>query len=335
MNVFQNISLKEYNSFGIDAKARYFIEIFSVEELTKVLEKYPTILPLGGGSNLLLTKDVEIPVVKISLKGISFEENENQVLVTAQAGENWHQFVQFCIEKEWGGVENLSLIPGNVGAAPVQNIGAYGVELKDVFHSCEVFDISAKCVRIFTKEECKFAYRESIFKTEGKGKYIILSVTLLLTKENHRENIDYGAIRNQLKINNIEGKPSLSDISKAVCEIRNSKLPNPRELGNSGSFFKNAIVKKEDFLKIQEKYPDMPYYTISEKEIKIPTAWLIETCHLKGYRQGDAGVHSGQPLVLVNYGTATGRDIFALSEYIKKVIWDTFQIALETEVNII
>lgn len=330
-------SLKAYNTFGIDIKAKEFISVSSLTELQFVLEKYQheEIFVLGGGSNMLLTQDIQKPVVHVNLKGIQIiKQDENHVWVEAQAGENWHQFVLWTLRNDFGGIENLSLIPGNIGSSPIQNIGAYGVELKDVFDSCKTINIKTQEIKTFTQSECKFGYRESVFKNSEKGKYIILSVTLKLTKKDHKISTSYGVISNELQKMGIT-HPTIQDVSKAVISIRQSKLPDPKEIGNSGSFFKNPIVSKEIFNKAQKQYPEMPFYEVSENEIKIPAGWLIETAGFKGKRFGDAGVHQQQALVLVNYGNATGMEIYNLAKIIQKTILDKFGIEIETEVNII
>jgi UDP-N-acetylmuramate dehydrogenase len=330
-------SLKAYNTFGIDIKAKEFISVSSLTELQIVLEKYQheEIFVLGGGSNMLLTQDIQKPVVHVNLKGIQIiKQDENHVWVEAQAGENWHQFVLWTLRNDFGGIENLSLIPGNIGSSPIQNIGAYGVELKDVFDSCKTINIKTQEIKTFTLSECKFGYRESVFKNSEKGKYIILSVTLKLTKKDHKISTSYGVISNELQKMGIT-HPTIQDVSKAVISIRQSKLPDPKEIGNSGSFFKNPIVSKEIFNKAQKQYPEMPFYEVSENEIKIPAGWLIETAGFKGKRFGDAGVHQQQALVLVNYGNATGMEIYNLAKIIQKTILDKFGIEIETEVNII
>lgn len=329
-------SLKSYNTFGIDVKAKEFTSVSSLSELQSVLEKYKheEIFVLGGGSNMLLTQDIQKPVVHINLKGIQIvKQDENHVWVKAQAGENWHQFVLWTLENDFGGIENLSLIPGNIGSAPIQNIGAYGVELKDVFDSCKAINIRNQEVNTFTLTECKFGYRESVFKNSEKGKYIILSVTLKLTKKDHKISTSYGVISNELQKMEITN-PTIQDISKAVISIRKSKLPDPKEIGNSGSFFKNPIISRAIFEKIQQHYPEMPFYEVSENEIKIPAGWLIETAGFKGKRFGDAGVHQKQALVLVNYGNATGKEIYDLAKTIQKTILDLFEIEIEMEVNV-
>ncbi len=282
---------------------------------------------------MLLTADITKLVVHLNLKGIIVNDtDENDVFVTAEAGENWHDFVIWCISQNYGGLENLSLIPGNVGTSPIQNIGAYGVEIKDTFHQLEAIEIETGKVKIFTKEACNFGYRNSVFKNELKGKYIIVNVTFKLTKNKHHLNISYGAIKNYLS--NIE-HPTLKEISDAVIYIRKSKLPDPKEIGNSGSFFKNPVISKIDFDKLQKKYPEIPNYIVAENEIKIPAGWLIEQCGFKGKRYGDTGVHKNQALVLVNYGNATGKEIFELAQKIQQTVKNTFNINLEIEVNII
>ncbi|OYX26698.1 MAG: UDP-N-acetylenolpyruvoylglucosamine reductase [Flavobacteriales bacterium 32-35-8] len=337
MQITHNISLKPYNTFGIDAKAKHFVSVSTIDELRKVLEltEYPEKLVLGGGSNMLLTKNQDLLVVHINIKGISIvSEDKDSVLVKANAGENWHEFVLYCIDKDFGGIENLSLIPGNVGSAPIQNIGAYGVELKDTFFSCEAISLETKIIETFTKEDCHFEYRNSIFKQEAKGKYIITSVTFKLSKHNHQLHINYGTISSQLEAMNISN-PTIQDISKAVIAIRTQKLPNPKEIGNSGSFFKNPVITKSHYQALLENFEDMPSYAVSDDEVKVPAGWLIEKAGFKGKRFGDYGVHKHQALVLVNYGNAKGEDILKLAELIQKTIKRLFDISIEAEVNIL
>ncbi len=337
MEILSNISLKQYNTFGIDVKAKHFVSVKSVEELKSVLnlEAFPEKFILGGGSNMLLTKDVDVLVIHLDLKNIEItSENEDTVIVKVATGENWHDFVLWCLEHNFGGIENLSLIPGNVGATPIQNIGAYGVELKDVFVSCEALHINTQKVRIFTKEECKFEYRNSIFKQDLKGKYVILNITLELTNKDHKINTSYGAITDELKKTKVES-PSIQDVSNAVITIRESKLPNPKVIGNSGSFFKNPIISISHFNTLKINFPEIPSYSVSEENIKIPAGWLIEHLGFKGKRFGNYGVHNKQALVLVNYDDAKGEDIFKLSQLIQSSVKRIFDINLELEVNII
>jgi len=333
MPIQRNISLKNYNTFGVDVKAKQFITITNTKDLKKILSNNKTVFILGGGSNMLLTKDVEKLVVKLDLKGIEVQkEDENYVYIEVQAGENWHEFVLWAIEKNFGGIENLSLIPGNVGASPIQNIGAYGVEVKDVTDSVNVLDKNTLEEIKIKNEFCHFGYRNSIFKQKLKNQVIITSVVFKLTKNKHQIKASYGAIKQELEKNGIL-HPTIKNISDAVIKIRSEKLPNPKEIGNSGSFFKNPIVTKEVFLSIFNEYPKMPYYKVGEK-YKIPAGWLIEKCGFKGKRFKDAGVHKNQALVLVNYGSATGDEILNLANTIRESVKKTFNIQLETEVNI-
>jgi len=336
MKFSENFSLKAHNTFGIDVNARKFISVSTLEELKTVLQQNyaENLFLLGGGSNMLLTKDIEATVVHLDLKGKEIKkETEDYIFVEANAGENWHQFVLFTLEHNWGGLENLSLIPGNIGTAPIQNIGAYGVELKDTLDSCKAIDIQTLEEKEFSAAECNFGYRNSIFKNEVKGKYIITSVTFKLKKKNHTIQTQYGAIDIALEEMGVSN-PSIQDVSKAVIKIRQQKLPDPKVLGNSGSFFKNPIVTNLEFEELKNKFPDIPSYKISENEVKIPAGWLIDTAGLKGFRDGDAGVHKNQALVLVNYGNATGEEIWSLATKIQEKIYDLFNIKLETEVNI-
>lgn len=341
MEIVHNFSLKNYNTFGIEAQAKQFVAVHNTDELKLVLAENMTQekFILGGGSNMLLTKNIDALVIHVDLKGKRIvDENDDFVWVESQAGENWHEFVLYTIEHNYGGLENMSLIPGNVGTTPVQNIGAYGTEIKDTFVSCEAMRIDNQEMKTFLKEECNFGYRESIFKNEAKNQFIITSVVFKLTKRNHKINISYGDIAAELAKNatfDIEGNPSLKDVSNAVIAIRQSKLPDPKELGNSGSFFKNPILLKSDFDKIHQKFPEMKYYTVSDTEVKVPAGWLIEQAGFKGKRFGDAGIHKNQALVLVNYGNATGQEILDVSKLIQETIYQIFGIHIEAEVNVI
>lgn len=337
MNIQEHVSLRPYNTFGIDVKARYFAEVSSIDELTWVLRQnsYPKKLILGGGSNMLLTGDLDSLVILISLKGkevVSSDDGHTEIRI--MAGENWHDLVLWTLDHDLGGLENLSLIPGSVGSAPIQNIGAYGVELKDHFVCCELMDINTQSLHIFSLEDCKFGYRDSYFKHEGKGKYVITSVTIRLTSKDHRLHTGYGTIAAELEKAKVL-HPSIQDISKAVISIRQQKLPDPAILGNSGSFFKNPVVSKKFFENLQKNYPDIPSYKVTEDKIKIPAAWLIDFCGFKGLRQGDAGVHEHQALVLVNYGQATGAEILRLAQQIQETVKKNFGIAIVPEVNVL
>ena len=335
MNIQQNISLKEYNTFGISVNAKRFIAVTSVYELQQLLKIEKDLFLLSGGSNMLLTKEIDPLVVHIDIKGISIDnEDENAVYLTINAGENWHEFVVWCIANNYGGIENLSLIPGNVGTCPIQNIGAYGVEVKDTITKVEGLEIKTGKLVSFSNEDCKFGYRNSIFKNSHKEKIILTSVGFKLTKKNHKLNTSYGAIDTELASKNIL-KPSLKNISDAVIKIRKSKLPDPKEIGNSGSFFKNPVISKDQFLALQIENTNMPNYVVSKNEIKIPAGWLVEQSGFKGKRFGDAGVHEKQALVLVNYGNASGQDILKLAKKIQKTVFKNFGISLEIEVNII
>lgn len=337
MKIIPNFSLKKYNTFGIEAKARQFVAIHSITDLKTILEENPTEKKfiLGGGSNMLLTQDVDALVIHIDLKGKKIiKEDDNFVWVESQAGENWHEFVLWTINQDFGGLENMSLIPGNVGTTPVQNIGAYGTEMKDTFVSCDAVNIANQNIRTFTKEDCHFGYRESIFKHEAKDQYVITSVVFKLTKTNHKINTSYGDITKELENQHITN-PTLKDVSNAVIAIRQSKLPDPKELGNSGSFFKNPIISRTLFYEVQAKFPDIKHYDVSETEVKVPAGWLIEQAGFKGKRFGDAGIHKNQALVLVNYGNATGQEILNVSKDIQKTIFEKYGIAIEAEVNVI
>lgn len=336
MKVFTHTSLKPYNTFGIDVNAKKFISVENIEELKQVLKNNyaDDLFILGGGSNMLLTKDVEATVLHIDLKGKSIvSQTEDEVIVKICAGENWQETVLWTLSNNWGGLENLSLIPGNTGTSPIQNIGAYGVELKDSFFSCEAIDIQTLEEKTFSNVECEFGYRSSVFKTTAKGKYIITSVLFKLTRKDHVLHTNYGAINEALSKRGIT-EPTIQDVSTAVIDIRSQKLPNPKELGNSGSFFKNPVVPGNLLQELLAAYPQMPHYPVSNGEYKIPAGWLIENAGLKGFREGDAGVHKNQALVLVNYGSASGKDILNLSKKIQQEIRHKFKIELEPEVNI-
>lgn len=335
MEILENISLKKFNTFGINAVAKRFISVDSFYQLQQLLKKEKNLFLISGGSNMLLTKDIEKLVVHINLKGISIDkEDENFIYLTVNAGQNWHEFVLWCVENNYGGIENLSLIPGNVGTCPIQNIGAYGVEVKDVITKVEGIEIVSEKLVSFSNEDCYFGYRNSIFKHSYKGKIILTAVSFKLTKKEHQLNTSYGAIESELKSKKIT-KPTIKDISDAVITIRKSKLPDPKEIGNSGSFFKNPVITSQHFETLSKQYPTIPNYKISENEIKIPAGWLIEKCGFKGKRYGDHGVHKKQALVLVNYGNASGKEIYQLAKKIQKTIFQKFEISLEIEVNVI
>jgi UDP-N-acetylmuramate dehydrogenase len=333
LHIQQNISLKPYNTFGINVYAKRFVAVNSLKELTAIIATEKDIFLLNGGSNVLLTSDIDKLVVHLNLKGIIVSDTEKDVVyITAESGENWHEFVLWSISQNYGGLENLSLIPGNVGTAPIQNIGAYGVEIKNTFDQLEALEIETGKLKTFTNKECNFGYRNSVFKNELKGKYIITNVTFKLTKNNHKINTSYGAIKCLLNNND---NPSLKEISDIVVAIRKSKLPDPEKIGNGGSFFKNPVINNKSLKLLQQNYPKIPYYIVSETEVKIPAGWLIEQCGFKGKRFGDAGVHTKQALVLVNYNNASGMEIFNLAKKIQQKVKETFTIDLDIEVNII
>ena len=335
MNIKENISLKKYNTFGISVFAKRFISVDSVYELQQLLKVEKDFFLISGGSNMLLTRDIEKLVIHINTKGISIDkEDDNFVYLTVNSGENWHDFVLWCVSQNYGGIENLSLIPGNVGTCPIQNIGAYGVEVKDTITVVEGLEVASGKILTFSNKDCKFGYRNSIFKNTHKGKIIITSVGFKLTKKNHQLNTSYGAIETHLISNKITN-PTLKDISDAVISIRKLKLPDPKEIGNSGSFFKNPVIPMSQFLKLKKEHPTIPSYLVSDTEIKVPAGWLIEQSGFKGKRFGDAGVHHKQALVIVNYRNASGQDIYELAKKIKQTVQKKFKISLEIEVNII
>ena len=330
----EKVSLKPYNTFGVDVITQKFIAIDSIDTLKKAitLSRKTPFRILGGGSNVLFTKDFDGATFLINNKGIIISnEDENHVLVEVQAGENWHEFVVWCIKNNYGGVENLSLIPGSVGAAPIQNIGAYGVELKSIFYSCQALNVIDLSLKKFNAQECDFGYRTSVFKTDLKGKFIITSVCFQLKKVPHEIKISYGALKVHLK----DKLPSIQNVAQAVIDIRQSKLPDPKKIGNGGSFFKNPLVSNSLLKRIQKLYPEIPNYPNSDNQVKIPAGWLIESLGFKGTRDGDAGVHKDQALVLVNYGSAKGSEIIALAKKIQSAVNQKFQIQLEIEVNIL
>jgi len=338
MEIIQNKSLIDLNTFGIDVRAKYYSTVESIEDLQSLskneLFKKNRLFVLGGGSNILLTKNINSLVIKNDIKGIKvLNENEDSIEIMAGAGENWHQFVLFCVDRNYGGIENLSLIPGNIGAAPMQNIGAYGVEIKDTFLYLNAFHIKTGEIHQFNKDDCKFNYRESVFKNKFRGEYIILNVVLKLTKKSEL-NTSYGDIEKKL-IEWNEKSPTIKNVSNAVISIRESKLPDPKEIGNSGSFFKNPIINKIQFKELLSNYPSVVHYNLDENNIKIAAGWLIDQAGWKGQTYSNYGVHKKQALVLVNYGGAKGSEIDDLSNKIIEDIFDKYKIKLEKEVNVI
>lgn len=337
MQTIINFPLKEHNTFGIDAYAKQYISITSEKQLATILKEKQTsdLFILGGGSNMLLTKNIEALVLHINIKGIKIiKEDDDFAWIESKAGENWHAFVLYSINHDFGGLENLSLIPGNVGTTPIQNIGAYGAEIKDTLVHCDAIEITnGKTVR-FSNLDCNFGYRESIFKKEQKGNYIITAVTFKLSKKKHKINIDYGDIKKELEQLGIKN-PTIKQISDAVTSIRKSKLPDPKQLGNCGSFFKNPIISKNQYQLVQKEFPNMPSYYFGTDLVKVPAGWLIENAGFKGKRFGDAGVHFNQALVIVNYGNATGNELLQLSKKIQETVLQKFKIGIEAEVNIL
>lgn len=333
----ENISLKPYNTFGIDVKALLFAEIFDEMELSELsrdpLFLHHKVLVLGAGSNILFTQDFPGLVLKISIPGIEADTFGNTVLVTAGAGVVWNDLVNYCVEKDFSGIENLSLIPGTVGASPVQNIGAYGVELKDVFECCTAFNLGTGKVERFNYEDCRFAYRDSVFKNELKGKYIITSVTFKLSID-ARINTQYGAIQAVLAEKGIT-HPTISDISKIVAEIRVSKLPDPSIIGNAGSFFKNPVVSGKEHGLLKQSFPNLISYPAGNENRKLAAGWLIEQCGFKGVTDGETGTWKNQALVLVNHGAASGKEVYSFSERIIDSVKEKFGVVLEREVNIL
>lgn len=347
-NIQENILIKQYNTFGISVYANLFAKLNSIDELGELLElnkrttnnEQLSTLILGGGSNILFTKNFEGLVLKNEIKGIkTIKEDEHHIYVNVGAGENWHQFVLYCIKNGWAGVENLSLIPGNVGASPMQNIGAYGVEIKDVFYSLEAYHIQDKKMVNFTLNDCEFGYRESVFKKRFKDEFVITDVTYRLNRIPDF-NISYGAIGQELGRMGVHDL-SLKAVSQAVINIRSSKLPDPAVIGNAGSFFKNPEVDGHKFHELAQMFPGIVGYELPNGNVKLAAGWLIEHCgpdngtSWKGYRKGDAGCHEKQALVLVNYGNAKGSEIYDLSEEILQSVKEKFGVGLEREVNIV
>jgi len=331
--IVENASLKTYNTFGLDVKARWLGRFGSADELAEAVEWAGgrPMMVLGGGSNVLFRGNFDGVVLLNEIKGIELvNEDEDYVYVRAGAGENWDGLVQYCIGRDWAGLENLSLIPGNAGAAPMQNIGAYGVEIRDVFWELEAWNLAKRRVRTFTPVDCEFGYRESVFKGRLKGQFVILNIVLRLRKE-PIFHTSYGALRQELG----DRRLSIRAISEAVIRIRRSKLPDPAEIGNAGSFFKNPTVKVRVFEELKGKFPEIVGYPSEGGNVKLAAGWLIEQCGWKGFRSGDAGVHARQALVLVNYGNATGEEIYALSKAVLQSVQDRFGVTLEREVNII
>jgi UDP-N-acetylmuramate dehydrogenase len=338
MSVLQeNISLKPFNTFGVAVSSNFFAEIFNESDLKGLLGqeiiKQQKLLVLGGGSNLLFTRNFDGLVLKISITGISAVTRNEEVLVTAGAGVVWNDLVNYCVNSGFAGIENLSLIPGTVGASPIQNIGAYGVELKDVFHSCKAYEIASGEERVFNFDDCKFDYRDSVFKNELKDQYIITAVTFKLST-NAGINTQYGAIQAELLSRNI-ASPTIADISKVVSDIRVSKLPDPSTIGNAGSFFKNPIIERPAFEQLLAKFPDVVNYPAPGNKIKLAAGWLIEQSGFKGKVVGQTGTWKNQALVLVNHGSATGQEVYAFSEEIIKTVYAKFGVRLEREVNIL
>jgi UDP-N-acetylmuramate dehydrogenase len=333
-------SLGAYNTFGFDVKADLFIKINTIDEFRELLKskewRKNKHLILGGGSNVLLTDDFHGLVILNCITGIEIiKEDDQSIIVKCGGGENWHQFVLYTLQQNWGGLENLSLIPGTVGAAPMQNIGAYGVEIKDTFHSLEAINLETAEVEVFNAKDCQFDYRESIFKHQNKGQYLISSVSFKLDKpDSHKLHLDYGIIQNVLKEKEIE-RPTIQDVSVAVIEIRQSKLPDPSKIGNSGSFFKNPIIDFDQFKKLKKEFPDMPFYKLENGQIKLAAGWMIENSGWKGYSENGVGVHQKQALVLVNYGDGKGKDILNLAKKIQDSIQTKFGVELSPEVNFI
>jgi UDP-N-acetylmuramate dehydrogenase len=338
MHIQSNFPLRLYNTFGLESTARFFVEVTSVTELEEILtnpewKKTPKFI-LGGGSNVLFTRDIDALVIHPKIKGIvKYQETWDLVSLKVGAGENWHEFVMHCVQNGYGGVENLSLIPGSVGAAPMQNIGAYGVEVKNVIESVEAMEIETGKLQIFSNVECNFGYRESIFKKEARDRFVITGATFVLSKK-PKLNIGYGDVQKFLTDMEV-AVPTIKDVSEAIMQIRRSKLPDPAKIGNAGSFFKNPEIPVSKFDELKMKNPLVPGYQVDENTVKVPAGWLIEQAGWKGYRKGNVGVHDRQALVLVNFGGGTGNEIKLLSETIQDSVFAKFGISLKAEVNFI
>ncbi len=337
LQIEQNVSLKNFNTFGVEALAKYFVEINHEDDLVELFMdpqwKQERLLVVGGGSNMLLLNDFDGLVLHVNIRGFEHRIEHNNVYVEAGGGEVWNDLVNFCVAREYAGLENLSLIPGSVGASPIQNIGAYGVELKDVFHSCCAFEIATGTFKTFTNTDCKFGYRESVFKNELKGQYIIVSVKFLLSLIAN-VNLRYGAIEQELTNRGITA-PTIKDVSQVVSHIRVSKLPDPSTIGNAGSFFKNPVITQAEFETVHAKFPDIVNYPAGDGYVKLAAGWLIEQCGWKGKIIGNTGTWKNQALVLVNHGGATGREVYNLSSQIIDSVYTKFGVTLQREVNII
>lgn len=340
IEIKHHYQLKEHNTFGISAFAKAYSAITSLQQLKEVLGYYfeKEIFLLGGGSNMLIINDIDRPVIHVLLKGLEIQEQKNgKVLLKIMAGENWHELVMYCVENKFAGIENLALIPGSSGAATIQNIGAYGVELKDVFHSCAAMEIATGQIKEFSKADCAFGYRDSIFKNEALGKFVITSITLEMVDLNKDQDYplktSYGAVQEEM--DELPGENDIALLAQAVINIRTNKLPDPKVIGNSGSFFKNPIILKSEYEELLRMHPQIPGYDVDDKQVKVPAGWLIDKSGFKGKRYGDAGVHDKQALVLVNYGKATGLEILEVARKIQQAVHLRFGINIETEVNII
>jgi len=330
-------SLKSYNSFGVNAISTKFTIANSEQKIIKFLERISFSSPiiLGGGTNILFKNNIDTNIIKIEIKGITItSETSKHIDISVGAGEKWDDLVNWSIQRNYGGLENLSLIPGNVGSAPIQNIGAYGVELKDCFLRCRAVSVESGTIKIFNNNECDFSYRSSIFKKDLKNKYIISNVSFRLSKKNHKINLSYEPLKKHIINKNIT-EPTIKDISNSVIEIRNSKLPDPKIIGNCGSFFKNPIISLIDFKKLNETQNNVPFFNVSPDKVKVPAAWLIEKCGFKGKKEGNTGTHKAHALIIVNHGKATGKEIFNFAQKIKNAVLRKFNILLEEEVNII
>ncbi len=335
MTILENHSLKQLNSFGVEASAAYFIAVKSIEDLIRAVQlPIEPKLILGGGSNILFAHHFDGLIIHNEIVGIStIHKSSDRATVRVGGGVIWHDLVEWSLAHDLGGLENLSLIPGTAGAAPVQNIGAYGVEFEEVFKCLQAVELGTGVQRVFHKEDCDFGYRNSIFKGTLKGQFAIAEIDIELTHRDHTLNTAYGSIREELA--SINGDPTIQDVSNAVISIRRSKLPDPSIIGNAGSFFKNPVISEARFNQLIQDYPDMPSYLVDENQVKIPAAWLIEKCGWKGYRKGDAGIYDKHALVLVNHGAAGGDDLHELALAVQASVAKIFSIELIPEVRIL
>lgn len=332
-----DFSLKEYNGFGVETSTKLFCRVTNSTDLQEILadSRFEDAIILGGGTNTLFVRTINKPVIKVDIGGIRIIEEDNKsATISVGAGVDWHYLVMWCLERNLGGLENLSLIPGNAGTAPIQNIGAYGVELKDLFVNCVAINVEDRASRVFHYDDCEFGYRDSIFKNQYKGKYVITTLRLILHKNIYNIHSEYGTLQQLLNDQNLL-KPTIHDVARTVIQIRKEKLPHPKTLGNCGSFFKNPVINRPEFELLQNKFPNIPFYSLNNNLVKVPAGWLIEQAGFKGHRKGDTGMHVHQALVLVNYNSATGNELWAYAKEVQRKVKKLFHVHLEPEVNIV